>query len=53
MGNDRGPVGEWKDIEIRGACEIVHDNHHGREMILLARPMIAVAQHLLGTDTDG
>jgi hypothetical protein len=35
---------EWKDIEIRGACEIVRDDHHGREMILLARPMIAAAQ---------
>jgi hypothetical protein len=45
---------EWNDIEIRGACEIVHDDHHGREMILLARPMIAAAQSpSYGTDTGG
>jgi hypothetical protein len=34
-----------EDIEIRGACEIVDYNHHGREMILLVRPMIAAAQY--------
>jgi hypothetical protein len=31
---------KWKDIEIRGAGEIVHDDHQGGRMILLARSMI-------------